>query len=158
MFRDHSSEGITTLTAERIGEIELANENMAKDALRVLAFAYKDVEKADFSNAQAVESELTFIGLVGMIDPACPEAKEAIAQCRRAGILPVMITGDHKTTAMAIAKEIGILTPEMKAVTGTELAEMRDQELEENVDKIAVYARVAPEHKSRIVKALVEKR
>ena len=130
---------------------------MAKDALRVLAFAYKDVEKADFSNAQAVESELTFIGLVGMIDPARPEAKEAIAQCRRAGILPVMITGDHKTTAMAIAKEIGILTPEMKAVTGTELAEMTDQELEENVDKIAVYARVAPEHKSRIVKAWQKK-
>lgn len=155
--QDHSPEGITTLTAERIREIELANENMAKDALRVLAFAYKDVEKADFSNAQAVESELTFIGLVGMIDPARPEAKEAIAQCRRAGILPVMITGDHKTTAMAIAKEIGILTPEMKAVTGTELAEMTDQELEENVDKIAVYARVAPEHKSRIVKAWQKK-
>ena len=76
--QDHSPEGITTLTAERIGEIELANENMAKDALRVLAFAYKDVEKADFSNAQAVESELTFIGLVGMIDPARPEAKRLL--------------------------------------------------------------------------------
>ena len=149
------SEGLeaTSLDAQRITEIEQANEDMAGQALRVLAFGYKDVHDADFSDALAVESELRFIGLVGMIDPARPEVKQAIALCRRAGIVPVMITGDHKTTAMAIAQDIGILTPEMKAVTGTELETMSDGELDQMVAKIGVYARVAPEHKSRIISA-----
>ena len=151
-FHD-SSVQVQTLDSARVAQIEKANEEMAKQGLRVLAFAYKDETRADFSNAQEVESNLTFIGLVGMIDPARPEAKRAIAQCRQAGILPVMITGDHKITAMAIAQEIGILTPGMKAVTGQELEAMTDKELEENVAHIGVYARVAPEHKSRIVSA-----
>lgn len=141
------------LDDKRISEIEKANENMAKQGLRVLAFAYKDESEVDFSDVEKVENNLTFIGLVGMIDPARPEAKKAIAQCRQAGILPVMITGDHKITATAIAEEIGILSPGMKAVTGRDLEEMTDAELEENVANIGVYARVAPEHKSRIVSA-----
>ncbi len=134
-------------------EIKEVNDAMAKQGLRVLAFAYKDEDISNFSNAEEVESNLTFIGLVGMIDPPRPEAKEAIAQCRQAGILPVMITGDHKITAMAIAEEIGILTPDRQALTGRELEVMTDAELEAQVAKTAVYARVAPEHKSRIVSA-----
>lgn len=141
------------LDSRRIDKIVQTNEELAKQGLRVLAFAYKDAAEADFSNALAVESNLAFIGLVGMIDPPRPEAKEAIAQCRRAGILPVMITGDHKITAMAIAQDIGILTPGMRAVTGADVEGMSNEDLEENVPKIAVYARVAPEHKSRIVSA-----
>lgn len=141
------------LDASRASQIVQTNETMAKQGLRVLAFAYKDEVRTDFSRAEEVESDLTFIGLVGMIDPARPEAKEAIAQCRKAGILPVMITGDHKITAMAIAEEIGILTPGMQALTGKELETMTDEELERVVPQTAVYARVAPEHKSRIVSA-----
>lgn len=147
------SREIKSLDSERITQIESANEQMAESALRVLAFAYKDESTADFSDVSAVENKLTFIGLVGMIDPARPEAKKAIAQCRQAGILPVMITGDHKTTAVAIAKDIGILTHEMRAVTGSELETMTDEDLETSVANIGVYARVAPEHKSRIVSA-----
>ena len=141
------------LDASRASQIVQTNETMAKQGLRVLAFAYKDEVRTDFSSAEEVESDLTFIGLVGMIDPARPEAKEAIAQCRKAGILPVMITGDHKITAMAIAEEIGILTSGMQALTGQELETMTDEELERVVPQTAVYARVAPEHKSRIVSA-----
>lgn len=144
---------VQDLTPERISAIEEANENMAKQALRVLAFAYKDSETADFSDPEQVENNLTFIGLTGMIDPPRPEAKEAIRLSRKAGIRPVMITGDHKTTAVAIAEEIGILTPGMRAVTGAELEAMSDEELQNQVEEIGVYARVAPEHKSRIVAA-----
>ena len=142
-----------SLNPTRVTQIEQVNEEMAKQGLRVLAFAYKDEVRSDFSEAEEVENNLTFIGLVGMIDPARPEAKEAIAKCRQAGILPVMITGDHKITAMAIAQEIGILTPGMQALTGKELETMTDDELEAHVAQTAVYARVAPEHKSRIVSA-----
>lgn len=145
------------LTTERLQKIEKANNEMARQALRVLAFAYKEVEVADFSNPNDIENGLTFIGLVGMIDPARPEVTEAIALCRKAGILPVMITGDHIQTAMAIAKEIGILTPGMEAVTGSQIETMSDEELEQRVEGIAVYARVAPEHKSRIVSAWQKK-
>lgn len=151
--QENGAMNVEHLDAKRVAEIHDVNEKMAKQGLRVLGFAYKDQVTADFSNAEDVESQLTLIGLVGMIDPARPEARKAIAQCRQAGILPVMITGDHKITAMAIAEEIGILTPGMKAVTGKELETMTDEELEENVAKIAVYARVAPDHKSRIVSA-----
>lgn len=143
----------TPIDPQRFSKIEQANEEMAQQALRVLAFGYKDVQDANFADEQAVEIDLAFIGLVGMIDPARPEVTQAIALCRRAGIQPVMITGDHKTTAVAIAQEIGILTPGMKAVTGSELEFMTDEELEQEVAKIGVYARVAPEHKSRIVSA-----
>lgn len=151
---DHTGSLQTSaLNVQRIDQIEQTNEEMAKQALRVLAFAYKDVPNADYTDVLDVETNLIFIGLVGMIDPPRPEAKEAIAHCLTAGILPIMITGDHKTTAMAIAKEIGILTPDKKAITGRDLEAMTDEELEENITEIGVYARVAPEHKSRIVSA-----
>ncbi len=136
-------------------EAEKQNEEMAKKALRVLAYGYKDVEKADFNNAYEVENGLTFIGLAGMIDPARPEAKAAIAVCRKAGIVPVMITGDHKITAVAIATDLGILSANdsRRAITGAELELMSEADLDRDVEHIGVYARVAPEHKSRIVAA-----
>lgn len=133
--------------------VEQANQTMAEKALRVLAFAYKDVDKADCTDLVGTESGLTFLGLVGMIDPPRAEAKEAVVQCRRAGILPVMITGDHKITASAIAQELGILGDGRRAITGAELEAMSDEELSAQVDQIAVYARVSPEHKLRIVAA-----
>ncbi|MGM9608225.1 MAG: cation-translocating P-type ATPase [Oscillospiraceae bacterium] len=133
--------------------IMIANETMAKRALRVLAFAYKDVDEVDVSDPADTESHLTFCGLVGMIDPPREEVKQAVAQCRAAGILPVMITGDHKVTASAIAQQLGILGDGRIAVTGADLEKMSDGELYEKVPEIAVYARVSPEHKSRIVAA-----
>jgi Ca2+-transporting ATPase len=134
-------------------EIETANEDMAKQALRVLAFAYKDVDAFDPEDMEGTESGLVFCGLTGMIDPPREEAKQAIATCRKAGILPVMITGDHKITAAAIAEELGILGDGRRAVTGVELEAMSDQTLYDEINEIAVFARVAPEHKSRIVAA-----
>ncbi len=130
-----------------------ANEEMAGRALRVLAFAYKDVDVANCNDPAETESGLTFCGLVGMIDPPREEAKQAVAQCRQAGILPVMITGDHVTTASAIARELGILDETRRAVTGADLEKMTDDQLYEEAPSIAVYARVSPEHKTRIVKA-----
>ncbi len=145
------------LSPQKAAEVEKDNEDMATQAMRVLAFAYKDAETADFRRPAEVESGLTFIGLVGMIDPARPEAKQAIDICRKAGILPVMITGDHKITAMAIASELGILGDGRVAVTGVELEAMSDDQLAKNVEKIGVYARVSPAHKSRIVAAWQKK-
>lgn len=130
---------------------------MAKKALRVLAFSYRDEENLDYTKPDEVENNLTFVGLVGMIDPARPEAKDAISLCKKAGIASVMITGDHKITAVSIAKELGILDGEKQAITGLELEAMNDDELFDGVEKIRVYARVAPEHKSRIVKAWQKK-
>ena len=142
------------LSAENINYIKQVNEEMAKGALRVLAMAYKRVDKVPTRNEMNnLESELVYIGMVGMIDPARPEAKEAVEKCKTAGIKPVMITGDHKVTAMAIAKDIGILENESKAITGSELEKMPQEELEKNVKNYSVYARVSPEHKVRIVKA-----
>ena len=130
------------------------NEEMARDALRVLGMAYKDVQDLSRgSGEQAYENGLTFIGMMGMIDPPRSEAKQAVDLCKRAGIKPVMITGDHSVTAVAIAKELGILTEGEEAVTGAELEDISDRDLEERVGHIAVYARVSPEHKVRIVKA-----
>ncbi len=135
-------------------KIEALNAQMADQALRVLAVAYKELSAipAD-EDAAAVESGLTFVGLTGMIDPPRLEVKDSVALCRRAGITPVMITGDHKATASAIARELGILGEGQQAITGVELSAMSQQELEEHVEKYAVYARVSPEHKVRIVKA-----
>lgn len=140
------------------GDLENAkkmNELMSAQALRVLAVAYKQTQgvPSDDTPADQIEQGLTFMGLVGMIDPPRPEAKEAVDICRKAGIKPVMITGDHITTACAIAKDLGILLPEDKAVTGLELDEMSDEELASQVGNISVYARVSPENKIRIVKA-----
>ncbi len=139
------------------GDIEAARkmtDTMSADALRVLAVAYKTVDALpDELTSEELENGLTFMGLVGMIDPPRPEAKEAVALCRRAGIRPVMITGDHVVTASAIARELGILIEGDRAITGAELDAMTDSELDEAVEHISVYARVSPENKIRIVKA-----
>ena len=131
------------------------NENMAKNALRVLAFGYKIIDKLPGSKEeiQKLETDLTFIGMVGMIDPPREEAKRAVEKCKTAGIKTIMITGDHKITATAIAKQLGILENEEEAITGSELERMSDEELTKNIRNYSVYARVSPEHKVRIVRA-----
>ena len=130
------------------------NEEMSRNALRVLAIAYKEIDAVPTNpTPEELENGLTFMGLVGMIDPPRPEAKEAVSVCRRAGIKPVMITGDHVVTASAIAKELGILQEGDKAITGAQLDAMTDRELDDQVESISVYARVSPENKIRIVKA-----
>ena len=130
------------------------NKQMAKEALRVLAMAYKELNhmptKDEMKN---IESDLIFVGMVGMIDPPRQEAKIAVEKCKKAGIKTVMITGDHKITATAIAQKLGILENEDEAITGAELEKISDEELEQNIRKYSVYARVSPEHKVRIVKA-----
>lgn len=139
------------------GDLDAAKqmtESMSRDALRVLAIAYKEIDALpEQITSEELENGLHFMGLVGMIDPPRPEAKQAVALCRRAGIKPVMITGDHVVTASAIAKELGILLDTDKAITGAELDAMSDEELDKQVENIAVYARVSPENKIRIVKA-----
>ena len=130
------------------------NREMSENALRVLAIGYKQIDRIpEEPTPEELECGLTFMGLVGMIDPPRPEAKEAVAVCRKAGIKPVMITGDHVITASAIARELGILLPGDKAITGSELDAMTDSELDAQVESISVYARVSPENKIRIVKA-----
>ena len=137
-----------------VNKIREENEHMAKDALRVLGCAYKEIDHVPSKEEmQTIENDLIFIGMVGMIDPAREEAKKAVEKCKTAGIKTVMITGDHKITATAIAKKLGILENEDEAITGLELEQMSDEELEKNVRKYSVYARVSPEHKVRIVKA-----
>ena len=139
------------------GDIEAAREmtdKMSADALRVLAVAYKEIDTIpENPTSEELENGLTFMGLVGMIDPPRPEAKDAVTICRRAGIKPVMITGDHVVTASAIARELGILQEGDRAITGAQLDEMTDEELDAQVESISVYARVSPENKIRIVKA-----
>ena len=135
-------------------EIAKQNEEMAKNALRVLAMAYKELDhEPTDEEMKTIESDLTYVGMVGMIDPPREEVKEAVEKCKTAGIKTVMITGDHKITAIAIAKALGILENEDEAITGSELEEMSDEDLIKNVRKYSVYARVSPEHKVRIVKA-----
>lgn len=141
---------VLTLTEERRREIMQANVEMASRALRVLALAYRD----DTGTQPLIdENRLTFVGLVGMIDPPREEAMQAVLRCREAGIRPVMITGDHPATAMAIARELGIAGETDRVVTGQELDALSEDELVASVTKIAVYARVAPEHKLRVVHA-----
>ena len=146
--------GIVDLTDEARGEILNANKAMADKALRVLAVTerFHDDVPTDCSPA-ALENDLVFIGLTGMIDPVRPEVKAAIAECREAGITPIMITGDHYDTAVAIAKELGIATDSSQAITGAQLSAMSDEEFSQKVKEIYVYARVQPEHKTRIVNA-----
>ena len=145
---------VKPMTEAKRGEILAANKAMADRALRVLAASFRlwDAVPADCSPAK-LEQELVFIGLTGMIDPVRPEVKAAIEECRQAGIRPIMITGDHIDTAMAIARELGILTDQTRAVTGSALDGMSDEEFEKEFRNISVYARVQPEHKTRIVNA-----
>ncbi len=139
------------------GDMEKAREitdSMSSDALRVLAVGFKVIENIPENlTTENLETDLIFLGLVGMIDPPRPEARDAVAICRRAGIKPVMITGDHVVTASAIARELGILQDGDRAITGSELDAMNDRQLDEVVETISVYARVSPENKIRIVKA-----
>ncbi len=145
---------VKPMTAEKRTEILTANKQMADRALRVLAAAKRDWSARPADNTpEALEQELTFIGLTGMIDPVRPEVKAAIEECCSAGIRPVMITGDHKDTAVAIAKELGIITDASQAITGAELDNISDEEICEAVKRYSVYARVQPEHKVRIVNA-----
>ncbi len=130
------------------------NDEMSSSALRVLAVGYKIIDKIpDNLTSADLENGLTFMGLVGMIDPPRPEVKKAVEVCREAGIKPIMITGDHLITASAIAKELGIMIEGDRAITGAELDNMTDRELDAEVENISVYARVSPENKIRIVKA-----
>ena len=145
------------MTEEKRAQIMAANKAMADRALRVLAAAKRDWDRKPADNSpEYLEQELCFVGLTGMIDPVRPEVKDAIVQCSSAGIRPVMITGDHKDTAVAIAKELGIITDASQAITGAELDGISDEELGEAVKKYGVYARVQPEHKTRIVNAWKE--
>jgi len=142
------------MTEEKRREILFQNKTMADKALRVLAVAKREWnEKPADNNPEFLEQELVFVGLTGMIDPVRPEVKAAIEQCRTAGIRPVMITGDHKDTAIAIAKELGIINDASQAITGAELDRIRDEDICEAVKNYGVYARVQPEHKTRIVNA-----
>ena len=145
---------IVPMDDEFRARIAADNKRMADKALRVLAVALKhyDAVPGDFA-PEALEDTLVFVGLTGMIDPVRPEVKDAITECRGAGITPIMITGDHKDTAVAIGKELGIISDAAQAIMGAELDKFSDEELVEEVTKYSVYARVQPEHKTRIVKA-----
>jgi len=143
------------LTNEKHRRILEVNESLASNALRVLGVAYRPLAELPVSpTAEAVERGLTFIGLVGMIDPARPEVKDAVALARHAGIKTVMVTGDYKNTALAIAKELDLISGEMVALTGAELDRLSDAEFEAQAEEVDVYARVSPAHKVRIVEAL----
>ncbi len=149
---------IKPLTKEYASNFQEANSKMASAALRVLAIAYKDnFEHPEVLTTESTENDLTLVALVGMIDPPREEVKDAVKVCKKAGIRPVMITGDHKDTALAIAKELDILSDENAVITGRELSAISDADFESSVEKYSVYARVSPEHKVRIVKAWKKK-
>ncbi len=148
--------GDKPLEKENIEFIEKVNREFSQEGLRVLAFARKGFN-SQVKLTTEDEKDLTFVGLVAMIDPPREESKQAVADCIRAGIKPVMITGDHKITASAIAKQIGIMNEHSHAVEGVEIEKMSDEELRNKVQDISVYARVSPEHKIRIVKAWQDK-
>ncbi|WP_291681823.1 cation-translocating P-type ATPase [Blautia sp.] len=139
-----------------IQEIEEQNQKFSRNGLRVLAFAYKSVPEGTTITVED-ENDMTFLGLIAMMDPPREESKDAVAECIKAGIKPIMITGDHKVTAAAIAKRIGILKDESEACEGAVIENMTDEELQDFVEGISVYARVSPEHKIRIVRAWQEK-
>ncbi len=145
---------VVPFTEEVKAAVLADNKRMADQALRVLAVAYRSYDSAPADYApEALENELIFIGLTGMIDPARPEVKAAIEECRSAGITPIMITGDHKDTAVAIAMQLGIIEDASSAITGAQLDEISDEDFAERVTEFRVYARVQPEHKTRIVNA-----
>ncbi len=151
----YTSTGVRPITDEDRQRILAQTTAMAQQALRVLGSAYRELDHASPGEltAEEVERDLVFVGLTGMYDPPRPEAKDAVARCHAAGIRVVMITGDHPETATAIAREIGIASPDEAAVAGVELDKMSDDELRKRVAKIAVYARVTAEHKLRIIRA-----
>ena len=144
------------ITQQDIQEIEEQNQKFSRNGLRVLAFAYKSVPEGTALSIED-ENDMTFLGLIAMMDPPREESKDAVAECIKAGIKPIMITGDHKVTAAAIAKRIGILKDESEACEGAVIENMSDEELQKFVEGISVYARVSPEHKIRIVKAWQDK-
>ncbi|WP_291575832.1 cation-translocating P-type ATPase [Clostridium sp. UBA4548] len=151
-----TSQGVAPITEEIKKDIENTNWDFSRNGLRVLAFAFKEVDE-NIELTLEDEHDLTFVGLIAMIDPPRVESAKAVEDCINAGIKPVMITGDHKITAAAIAKEIGILKNESEAMEGYELESLSDEELKNTVENISVYARVSPEHKIRIVRAWQEK-
>ncbi len=145
---------IEELTKEKANEIIEMNKKLSSEALRVLAVAYKDISKIpEKVETDIIEDELIFVGLVGMIDPPREEVKNAVEKCKKAGIKPVMITGDYKLTAITIAEKLGIFGKDDVAIEGKDLEKLSDEQLEESVEEYSVYARVSPEHKVRIVKA-----
>ncbi|NJM70596.1 MAG: cation-translocating P-type ATPase [Scytonema sp. RU_4_4] len=151
----YAGTGSTPLSDEQRRNILAENDRMASKGLRVLGFAYKPLtEIPPEGSDETSEQGLVWLGLVGMLDAPRPEVRAAVQECRDAGIRPVMITGDHQLTARAIATDLGIAQEGDRALTGQELQRMSDQELEQNVDLVSIYARVAPEHKLRIVQAL----
>ncbi|KPU42423.1 calcium-transporting ATPase 1 [Oxobacter pfennigii] len=152
----HLNGEIVPLTDAIIDEIMDNANTMSDDALRVLGAAYKTIGSSNVA-IDSLESELTFIGLIGMIDPPRLEVKDSIALCKKSGIKTIMITGDHKNTAFAIAKELGITDDLSQAISGTELDKLSDAELEDKIDNLRVFARVSPEHKVKIVKAFKSK-
>ncbi|WP_438298521.1 cation-translocating P-type ATPase [Sporosarcina sp. FA15] len=151
-----TSEGVLYITDEHRNKIEEVNRDFSMNGLRVLAIAYKEISKNQLIDVE-VEKDLIFVGLIAMMDPPRKESKSAVESCIKAGIKPVMITGDHKITATAIAKQIGILNDPSEAIEGHEIEGLTDQQLQEKVQDFSVYARVTPEHKIRIVKAWQEK-
>ena len=152
---------IEPLTENWTTRIQTANNDLAKDGMRVLGVAMRPLEDTPANGDEdALERDLVFVGMTGMIDPPREEARQAVAECRTAGIRPVMITGDHPLTALNIARQLGIVGAEVenpRVVSGTELAAMSVEELEEIVEDVSVYARVSPEHKVKIVEALKDK-
>jgi Ca2+-transporting ATPase len=149
-----TEDGVIELTEPLRAQIMQENKNMANKALRVLGAAMKETDELPSElSPESLEAELTFVGLMGMIDPVRPEVTAAIKKCRQAGIRPIMITGDHIDTAIAIAMELQIISDESQAITGTALSQMSDEELERTITDYSVYARVQPEHKVRIVNA-----
>ncbi|MGG2111481.1 cation-translocating P-type ATPase [Lysinibacillus pakistanensis] len=152
VIKIQTSAGILDMKPHHRQKIEAANRDFSMNGLRVLAIAYKEVRDSQAINVRA-ERDLIFVGLVAMMDPPRKESKDAVENCIKAGIKPVMITGDHKITATAIATQIGILKDPSEAIEGHEIANLTDQQLQEKVKDFSVYARVTPEQKIRIVKA-----
>lgn len=145
---------VVLMTDKHRMQLNHHNDKMAQKALRVISVAYKDLSSAPKKhNDEALETNLIFVGLIGMIDPPRPEVFEAVKTCKMAGIKPVMITGDHVNTACAIAKELGIMSHQDKSITGTQLSQLSTEELNNTIEDYSVFARVSPEHKVRIVKA-----
>lgn len=155
---EHVPDGPQELSDERRAEWKSQVDSMAKDGLRVLGVGYRKLDAAPEGELdETIERDLTLLGLVGIVDPARPEAKEAVATARQAGIRSLMITGDHALTAEAIARDLGILKEDQQAITGTQLDEMSDEEITRSLDNTACFARVSPTHKLKLVKLLQQK-